>query len=240
MKTLEQKISVKPFQFKQFAIQQSKDVFRVGTDGVLLGAASSVERAQNILEVGTGTGLVSLMIAQRNVKAQIHAIDINEKAVALAAENFEHSPFRNRLSISLKDYKEFSTNEKYDLIISNPPYFEENQSNKDIIARQQTELSFELLIGKSKDLLTGNGLLSVIIPFEAGVIFIEICHRNQLFLKRRLQIYGILNSKPKRLLLEFGTEQIETIQENLIIEKSPRQYSEQYLKLTEEFHVFNK
>ena len=144
------------------------------------------------------------------------------------------------MSISRKDYKEFSPNEKYDLIISNPPYFEENQSNKDIIARQQTELSFELLIEKSKHLLTENGLLSVIIPYEAGVLFEEICLRNQLLLKSRLQIYGILNSKPKRLLLEFGTEQIETIQENLIIEKSPRQYSEQYLKLTEEFHVFTK
>lgn len=231
---------MKPFQFKQFAIHQSKHVFRVGTDGVLLGAASSVDQAKKILEVGTGTGLVSLMLAQRNAKAAIHAIDINEKAVELAAENFVQSPFKNRLMTSVEDYKNFNPKEKYDLIISNPPYFEENQSKKDIIARQQTELSFDLLIEKSKSLLTENGLLSVIIPFEVGLLFEELCCRNQLYLQRRLLIYGIVHSKPKRLLLEFGSEQQEIIQEELIIEKSPRKYSNDYLKLTEAFHHFSK
>ena len=231
---------MKPFQFKQFSIQQSKHVFRVGTDGVLLGAASSVHEAKKILEVGTGTGLISLMLAQRNPNAQIQAIDIDENAVKLAAQNFENSPFKNRLAVSLEDYKNFNPKEKYDLIISNPPYFEENVSSKDIIARQQTELSFELLIVKSKNLLSENGLLSVIIPFEAGVLFEELCSRNQLYLQRRLLIYGIINSKPKRLLLEFGTEQKEMMNEELIIEKSPRKYSDLYLKLTESFHQFSK
>ena len=128
------------------------NVFRVGTDGVLLGAASSVNEAKKILEVGTGTGLISLMLAQRNPNAQIHAIDIDENAVKLAAQNFENSPFKNRLAVSLEDYKNFNPKEKYDLIISNPPYFEENVSSKDIIARQQTELSFKPLIVKSKNL----------------------------------------------------------------------------------------
>jgi len=231
---------VKPFQFKQFSIQQSKHVFRVGTDGVLLGAASSVHEAKKILEVGTGTGLTSLMLAQRNPNAQIQAIDIDENAVKLAAQNSENSPFKNRLAVSLEDYKNFNPKEKYDLIISNPPYFEENVSSKDIIARQQTELSFELLIVKSKNLLSENGLLSVIIPIEAGVLFEELCSKNQLHLQRRLLIYGIINSKPKRLLLEFGTEQKEIMNEELIIEKSPRQYSDEYLKLTEAFHQFSK
>lgn len=231
---------MKPFQFKQFSIQQSNQVFRVGTDGVLLGSASSVDEAQHILEVGTGTGLISLMVAQRNRNAQIQAIDIKENAIKLASENFENSPFKNRLKPSLADYKNFNAKEKFDLIISNPPYFEENQSSKDIIARQQTELSFEILIKKSKSLLTEDGLLSVIIPFEAGVLFGELCSKNQLYLKRRLQIFGIINSKPKRLLLEFGPEQKEIVEEELIIEKSPRQYSNEYLKLTEEFHQFSK
>ena len=231
---------MKPFQFKQFSIKQSKHVFRVGTDGVLLGAASSVDGAKKILEVGTGTGLISLMVAQRNTDAQIQTIDINENAVKLASENFENSPFKNRLAVSLANYKNFDAKEKFDLIISNPPYFEENVSNKDVIARQQTELSFEILIVKSKSLLTEDGLLSVIIPFEAGVLFEELCNKNQLYLNRKLQMYGIINSKPKRLLLEFGMEQKEIIEEKLIIEKSPRKYSDEYLKLTEAFHQFSK
>ena len=93
---------MKPFQFKQFSIYQSKNVFRVGTDGVLLGAASTVSNATNILEVGTGTGLISLMLAQRNTEAQIEAIDINESAVELAAENFKNAPFKKRLAVSLE------------------------------------------------------------------------------------------------------------------------------------------
>lgn len=231
---------MKPFQFKIFSIQQSPLVFRVGTDGVLLGSASSVDLAKNILEVGTGTGLVSLMLAQRNRIADIHAIDINENAVELAIKNFENSPFADKLSASFADFKKFSTNKKYDLIISNPPYFAPNHSNKDILARQQAELSFQNLIEKAKTLLTKNGLFSVIIPAEADLLFQEICTRNQLYLQRRLRIYGIINSKPKRYLLEFGIRQQETKEEELIIEQSPRQYSADYLKLTEEFHLFSK
>ncbi len=231
---------MKPFQFKQFSIQQSNHVFKVGTDGVLLGAASTVNQAKKILEVGTGTGLIALMLAQRNINAQVLAIDINENAVKLAAENFKNSQFNYRLTVALADYKNFNPKEKYDLIVSNPPYFAANESSKDIIARQQTELSFEILIEKSKSLLTKCGLLSVIVPFEVGTLFEEFCNKNQLYLQRRLQIYGILNSKPKRLLLEFGLEQQQISEDKLIIEKSPRQYSAEYLQLTEGFHQFSK
>ncbi|QOW11585.1 methyltransferase [Kaistella flava (ex Peng et al. 2021)] len=231
---------MKPFQFKQFSIQQSKTVFRVGTDGVVLGAASSVNHAKNILEVGTGTGLISMMLAQRNPEAEIQAIDIIENAVELALENFENSPFKNRLKVFLQNYKNFNSKEKYDLIVSNPPYFEENDSSKDIIARQQSELSFEQLIEKSSDLLSENGLLSVIIPSESGFFFEDYCNRKNLYLHRKIQIYGIKDSKPKRLLLEFSLQLKEAIELELVIEKSPRKFTEEYLKLTEEFHQFLK
>ncbi|QBO58167.1 tRNA1(Val) (adenine(37)-N6)-methyltransferase [Chryseobacterium salivictor] len=231
---------MKPFHFKQFSIQQSKKVFRVGTDGVLLGAASTVNNAKNILEVGTGTGLISLMLAQRNLQAEIHAIDINENAVALAAENFENSPFQNRVKVFLQDYKKFNSKEKYDLIVSNPPYFEENASQKDITARQQTELSFGFLVEKSSDLLSEKGLLSVIIPFDSGVLFEEYCSQKSLYLNKRIQIYGIRDAKPKRLILEFGLQKKEANHSDFVIEKSPRKYTDEYLKLTEEFHQFSK
>ena len=231
---------MKPFHFKYFSIQQSEKVFRVGTDGVLLGASATVNKARKILEVGTGTGLISLMLAQRNPVTEIHAIDINQNAVEIATENFQNSPFRNRLNISLHDYKTYNPKEKYDLIVSNPPYFEENESAKDIVARQQTELSFELLIKKSAELLTEEGLLSVIIPFEAGVFFEEYCLQNLLFLNKKIQIYGIKDSKPKRLISEFSFQNKETIELDFIIEKSPRKYTDEYLELTQEFHQFSK
>ena len=109
----------------------------MGTDGVLLGAMCSVENAKNILEVGAGTGLVSLMLAQRNSNAEILAIDIDKNAVKLAEKNFRNSSFSERLRILNQDFKNFNGEEKFDLIVSNPPYFEENNSEKDVVARQK-------------------------------------------------------------------------------------------------------
>lgn len=229
---------MKPFKFKQFEIQQSADVFRVGTDGVLLGALANADFAGNVLEIGTGTGLVSLMLAQRNLKANFLGIDINEEAVNLTKINFENSPFASRLKNIFQDFKTFETEEKFDCIVSNPPYFEESGSDKDKIARQTVELSFQQLISKSSQLLSANGIFSVIIPFEIGESFIEITRENQLFLNRKINIYGIENSKIKRLILEFSLNEKTLDESDFIIEKSPRKYSDQYLELTKEFHIF--
>ncbi|WP_312394567.1 methyltransferase [Chryseobacterium sp.] len=231
---------MKPFTFKQFEIQQSKDVFRVGTDGVLLGALANVSEASNVLEIGTGTGLISLMLAQRNSQAEFLGIDINEEAVNLTEQNFENSPFHSRLKNIHQDFKTFETDIQFNLIVSNPPYFESSNSEKDKIARQTVELNFRQLISKSSTLLTENGIFSVIIPIEAGNDFIKIAAENQLFLIKRINIKGIENSKAKRLILEFSLNEKPLEEQEFIIEKSPRQYSDQYLELTKEFHVFRK
>ena len=231
---------MKPFQFKNFTVNQSSKVFRVGTDGVLLGASATVKDAQNILEIGTGTGLIALMIAQRNPDANITALDINEEAVAIASENFRNSPFSNRLKAVLRDFKIHKTDEKFDLIVSNPPYFEENPSEKDVLARQQTELSFADLIQNASQHLTANGILSVIIPFTSGVDFEQICRENNLFPTKNITVFGIKNATPKRLILEFGLNEGEIIETEFVIEKSPRKYSENYLELTKDFHLFQK
>lgn len=229
---------MKPFKFKQFEIQQSADVFRVGTDGVLLGALANVDVAKNVLEVGTGTGLISLMLAQRNLNTNFLGIDINQEAVNLTKLNFQNSPFSLRLKNSYQDFKTFETDEKFDLIVSNPPYFEENPSGKDIVARQTVELNFQQVISKSSKLLSENGIFSIIIPFEVGTYFIETAKENQLFLNRKVNIYGIENSKIKRLVLEFSQSEKALEESDFVIEKSPRKYSDQYLELTKEFHLF--
>lgn len=229
---------MKPFSFKQFNIQQTKNVFRVGTDGVLLGALASVETFSNVLEVGTGTGLISLMLAQRNFTAKFLGIDINEEAANITKINFENSPFSSRLKNIHQDFKMFETDVKFDFIVSNPPYFEESSSEKDKIARQTVELNFAQLIFKSANLLSKNGILSVVIPVEVGEDFIEIAAENNLFLCRKINIKGILVSKVKRLILEFSLQKKVLHESDFVIEKSPRQYSDQYLELTKEFHVF--
>jgi len=231
---------MKSFRFKQFDIKQSLDVFRVGTDAVLLGSLANVSEAKNVLEVGTGTGIISLMIAQRNPEAQVLAIDINSEAVKISQANFSHSPFSDRIKGQLQDFKNFEIDEKFDLIISNPPYFEINSSEKDILARQRLELNFSHLIKKSTQLLSDNGLFTVIIPIDSEKEFTEICFNNNLFLQRKVIIKGIKTSEPKRLVLEFSFTESETVIENFIIEKAPRVYSDEYLELTKDFHQFNK
>ncbi|MEC3874529.1 tRNA1(Val) (adenine(37)-N6)-methyltransferase [Chryseobacterium salviniae] len=231
---------MKPFTFKQFTIQQSKEVFRVGTDGVLLGALANVQNTLKILEIGTGTGLISLMLAQRNSDAEFLGIDINKDAAELTKINFENSPFCSRLKNIHQDFKFFETEQRFDLIVSNPPYFEASNSEKDKIARQTVELNFRQLVAKSSQMLSEKGSLSIIIPAEAGNDFIAIAEENRMFLIRKINIKGIENSKIKRLILEFSLSENNLIESEFIIEKSPRQYSDQYLELTKEFHAFRK
>ncbi|MBP7173854.1 MAG: methyltransferase [Cloacibacterium sp.] len=230
---------MKPFCFKKFTIQQSPEVFRVGTDGVLLGVLCSVEKAKRILEVGTGTGLISLMLAQRNPNASILALDIDEKAVHLAHKNFENSPFKNRLSAEHRDYKTFSTEERFDIIVSNPPYFEEiPYTQKDVLARQQVELNFEELINSSARCLSEKGIFSVVIPIFSEAIFTDICRSKGLFLTRKTNIKGIKDGTVKRLILEFSFQPKSLVEDELTLESSPRVYSQQYLDLTHDFHIF--
>lgn len=231
---------MKPFRFQQFSIQQSKDVFRVGTDGVLLGAMCNVKNAKKILEIGTGTGLISLMLAQRNVSAKISAIDINENAVKLASENFRNSIFNENLKVELKDFKNFETNENFDLVVCNPPFFEENASAKDVLARQQVELNFRNLVEKSTEIITKKGILSIILPSEAASDVKSLAEEFNLYLVREINIYGIEGGNLKRNILEFSLAQKPLEISDFVIEKSPREYSDQYLNLTKNFHVFGK
>lgn len=231
---------MKPFRFQQFEVQQSSEVFRVGTDAVLLGILSSVHQAREILEVGTGTGIVALMLAQRNPEANILGIDINSEAVQISQNNFYNSPFSDKIKSQLQDFKNFETDEKFDLIVSNPPYFETNSSEKDILARQRLELDFSDLIQNASQLLSDEGLFSVIIPIDFEKEFTKICLNNKLFLQRKIIIKGINTAKPKRVVLEYSFQKSEVTEENFVIEKSPRVYSDEYLELTKDFHLFNK
>ena len=231
---------MKPFRFQKFDILQHKNVFRVGTDGVLLGALCKVENAQKILEVGTGTGLISLMLAQRNIKAEITALDLNDDAVELAQENFKNSPFSKRLQFFHQDFKTFESQEKFDFVVCNPPFFEENNSVKDVLARQRIELTFRDLIEKVSVILSPEGVFSVIIPSESAQEFENLAEDFDLYLVRKVNIFGIENGALKRNVLEFSKKKSTLEILDFTIEKSPRKYSDQYLELTKEFHVFGK
>lgn len=229
---------MKSFRFKQFEIHQDTEVFRVGTDGVLIGALANIDDVETVLEIGTGSGLITLMLAQRNHSATILALDINFNAVNLAQKNFSESIFSERLKVELRDFKHFEAEQKFDLIISNPPFFEANDSQKDTLARQKIELNFTEIVSKSTPLLSEKGRLSVIIPKQDEAEFVSLASVNQLFLQRRIDIKGIVDGDIKRVILEFGLEDKTLQVDQFTIEKSPRVYSDQYLDATKDFHVF--
>lgn len=229
---------MKAFHFQQFTINQNKKVFRVGTDAVLLGSLVIVENKNKILEIGCGTGIISLMLAQRNLEANILAIDIDENAVEISDNNFKNAPFSERLHVELADFNQFKNENLFDLIVCNPPYFEINPSTKDVLARQKTALNFEDLIKNARKLLPETGIFSVIIPAEDFENFHKIALENQLFLKKKIEIYGIEGGNLKRVILEFSETKFTTEITQFTIEKSPRKYSDEYLELTKDFHLF--
>ena len=219
---------------------------KVGTDAVLLGAWCSLENyPDSILDVGSGTGIIALMLAQRSDAMTIDAVEVEEKAYEQSVENFELSNWSDRLYCYNASFEDFviemsEEEEKYDAIISNPPFYanafetEDNARNK---ARFTSSLSFEnLIIGASK-LLSDSGEFSVIIPFKEEENFIKVANQNNLFPNNICRVKGTETSEVKRSLMRFSFTQNEIIEEELVIEISRHQYTEEYIKLTKDFYL---
>jgi len=230
------------FKFKQFTINQDHCAMKVGTDGVLLGSYANVENAQNILDIGTGTGLIALMLAQRT-NTKITAIEIEKQASIQAKENVENSIFSNQIKVintSLQDYVK-STNNKFYLIVSNPPYFQNSykaETNQRTTARHTTELTYNELISNSEKLLSKNGTICVIIPKDEEQNLIEIANENNLFVINFLNIKPTPSKPAKRIILTFSKTEKPLIQSELIIEdKGRHNYSDKYIELTKEFYL---
>lgn len=231
---------MKPFRFQNFDIVQQAGVFRVGTDGVLLGVLANISDAESVLEVGTGTGLIPLMLAQRNPMLTVTALDINPEAAALANGNFKNSPYHDRLQALHADFKSFHSDIKFDLIISNPPYFEVNDSAKDVFARQTVEMDACLLLEGNAELLNENGIISLIIPSDQSTTLERRASELGLYMVRKVNIFGIAGGPVKRNVLEFSQKEIPATEQEFVIEKSPRVYSQQYLDATRDFHIFGQ
>lgn len=233
-------MSAKPFHFQQFTIKQRADVFAVGTDAVLLGSLANLPAARRVLEVGTGTGIISLMLAQRFPKTSILALDLQPEAVLLAEENFQSSPFSARIKAAKADFTTCQFEEKFDAIISNPPFFAPNSSQKLVFARQQRILTLENLIKKSAQTLTDDGILQFIYPDGELDLIEKLAGQNNLFLTEIINIYGLAGGKRIRHILTLSAENKPFQATDFTIEKAPRRYSAQYLEATQDFHLFSK
>ncbi len=226
------------FRFKKFNIIQAKSAMKVGTDGVLLGSWVSYKNPTEILDIGTGTGLIALMLAQRNSKANITAIEIDEISSIEAHQNISNSNWNERISIINTSLQDFKTEIKFDLIVSNPPFFPPNKSLKRRdIARHTNSLSFEDLIKHTASLLSEMGKLAVIIPKIYRIYFCEIAARFSFFCNKICYVKGSQNSESSRVLMEFSFVEYNLQEEHLVIEKSRGQYTNDYINLCQNFYL---
>lgn len=228
------------FRFKQFTVWHDKCAMKVGTDGVLLGAWAEAEDAEKILDVGTGTGLIALMLAQRNAQAQITAIEIDEAASAQAETNVACSPWASRIQIACKDFSLFQSDDKYNLIVSNPPYFIDALTCPDrqrSMARHTGELNYELLFSRSAQLLHQQGRVCIIIPAEVEQQVIDTAWKYNLYPSRRLQVITKPGKLCKRVLISFKQQMGECVNETLCIEEAHHQYTAEYIALTRDFYL---
>ena len=236
----------KPFYFKEFTIDQDKTAMKVGTDAVLLGAWCSLETCPDtILDVGSGTGLVSLMMAQRSDAETIDAVEIDPNAYEQNVANFEKSDWSDRLFCYHCSYQDFSEemkeeDEEYDLIISNPPFYNDNFETNDTsrnTARFTSALSFKELLESTSKILSDSGVFTIIIPFKEEVTFVSLAGKYKLFLNRVCRVIGTDNSETKRSMLEFSFHLKELEETTIVIEKGRHEYTKEYVSLTKDFYL---
>ena len=232
------------FQFKQFNINQERCAMKIGTDAVLLGAWCPINNNPfSILDIGAGTGILSLILAQRSNASQIDAIEIEENAYEQCVENFEASHWGDRLfcyHASLNDFIN-EPEDQYDIIISNPPFYSEDyktdNSQRDL-ARFQDALPFEALVKATTLLLSENGIFTVIIPFKEENRLLNLCAQAELFPIKMTRVKGTPTGPIIRSLIAFKRYELPVLSANeLAIETSRHVYTEAYTKLTRDFYL---
>lgn len=236
---------MEPFRFKQFEVQHERCTMKIGTDGVLLGAWCHVDEAKNALDIGTGTGIIALMMAQRNENLTVDAVEIDSDAAEEACENVLNSPWEKRILIanqSIQDFgKEKSGQVKYDLIVSNPPFYtggtlSDNMSRNEV--RHTQKLSHNELLLIVKKLLKPEGRFEMILPFLEGLRFIELAEDYGLFLVQKTEVKPTRDAEIKRLLLSFSLREGKLNEDSIIIQNEGRNnWTEEYWNLVGDFYL---
>ncbi len=231
------------FRFKEFEIRQDRCTMKVGTDGVLLGAWARVADAQTVLDIGTGSGLIAIMVAQRAPQAKITAVEVEEESYVQACENMAACAWSTRLEARHESIQDFCRhhNERFDLIVSNPPFFSGgtfslNQDRNSV--RHTVKLPNGDLLSAARNLLAKDGRFCVILPHLEGLRLVELARSYKLYCTHITEVYPTAEKPVERLLLQFEHEEKELHQDQLIIQRSPKRndYTEAYIALTKAFY----
>lgn len=231
------------FQFKKFVVNQNACGMKVNTDGVLLGALTKAENPNSILDIGTGTGVIALMLAQRFPDAQIEALEIDAEAAETARVNFANSEFSDRLKSLHSSFQHFSKehpDKKYDLIVSNPPFFTRSFKNPDSrkhVARHAGDLLFTELVAFAEKHLSKSGHCYFILPLDATSQIIEEGVKAGLHLQQVIHIRSSVSKPVYRQIIGLGFEGLNVKNESLIIYQAEKVYSEQYQQTLKEFLI---
>lgn len=229
------------FSFKEFTVFQEKSAFKVGTDGVMLGAISDVNYKKQILDIGTGTGLIALMAAQR-CNGHITAIEPDEESFTEASDNVARSEWHSRILVVNTDLQSyFPGDDKFDLIISNPPFFSNSLKNPDprkSSSRHNDSLTTNELLQGVTRLLDKDGIFQLIMPYAEGNVFIAEAPQYGLYCNKILKIKPLPTSEIRRLILTFSSEKMKAKESFLTIERGPRhEFTEEYKSLTKDFYL---
>ncbi len=243
----EKKSTGQSFTFKHFRVDQDQCTMKVGTDGVLLGAWADVSKTKLLLDIGTGTGVIAIMLAQRTMNTEgvkVHAVEIDPFASFQAKENMENSPFADRLGGVNDSIQSFakSVSLQYDLIVSNPPFFtggtfSSNQDKTNV--RHTVKLPHGDLLQATRTLLAKDGKFCVILPLIEGLRFVDIAHTYGFYCTKKTEVFTLADKAIERLLLQFESTNKEMITDTLIMLNSQKRndYTEAYKELTKDFYT---
>ena len=213
---------------------------KVNTDGVLLGAWTDVDGAEAILDIGTGTGVIALMMAQRNAAAIIDAIDIDADAFAQANENFTSSQWHDRLCAYHTSLQNYFPDKKYDFIISNPPYFVDDYKTEDHqrnIAKHSISLSYQELVSGISHLLSDNGSAALVLPAFNLQLFESLASEQKLFVTKLTEVIAVKGKSPYLVLIKLGRKQIKYSKSSIVIQNEEGIFTNEYKGLTKDFYL---
>ena len=232
---------VRPFHFKHFSLFHHRSTMKVGTDAILLGRWVEVKPSDVVLDIGTGCGLLPLMLSQKGV-SQVDAVDIDAASIEEATINFEASQWRDRLQAICTDITDYQTDKKYDLIVSNPPFFNRyskcDSERKSRARHNDVTLSYESLCAVVSRLLKPDGRFALVLPINASVEFLKVAEKSGLFLHKRMTIIPIEGREPNRLNLELSrSKPVEILESSFMIRDNDNQFTEQYRDYLKDFYL---
>ncbi|UOE47261.1 methyltransferase [Mucilaginibacter sp. SMC90] len=231
------------FRFKQFSVDQTGCAMKINTDGVLLGAMAGEDTPSNILDIGAGTGVIAMMLAQRFANAEIDAVEIDEQAAATAKSNFDNSPFQSRLTLYANGFEQFfegHPDKTYDLIVSNPPFYINSLQSPGVkinLAKHAADGFFERLISIIAIQLEEQGIGWLILPVDTSELVKDLIKQHGLYLKEIITIHSFKEDAAHREILAFGKSDEPLTADKFIIYSEPKVYTEMYRELLKDFLI---